>query len=229
VLESVSENLTDGNRSATASFSGRRVTWRRVAVVSCLGLALAEAIVVTACYAHERITLYVRRDESRVQDDPTDGRFAFFAPGIDRPPIKAAGEARVGDDEPILGVEIDGRARAYLIGAMSDKYRHVVNDVIGGRPVSVTYCDIRNCAVGFTGGRPGEPLALSQGGLFSGGMVVCVDKDEYAQETRKPVGRGVETPAFPYETMPLTRSTWGEWRRRHPQTDVCDDLPTAGG
>ncbi len=40
-------------------------------------------------------------------------------------------------DELVLGVEIDGDARAYSIPLLS---RHeVVNDVVGGRPIAVTW------------------------------------------------------------------------------------------
>lgn len=40
-------------------------------------------------------------------------------------------------DELVLGIEIDGDARAYSIPLLS---RHeVVNDVVGGKPVAVTW------------------------------------------------------------------------------------------
>jgi hypothetical protein len=101
----------------------------------------------------------------------------------------------------------------------------VINDIVGDRPISITYCDIRNSAVAFKGDRPGAPLSISQGGLFDGGMVLCVGKTEYAQETLRPLKRDASAPAFPYEPISPTRTTWGDWRRRHPETEICEDLP----
>lgn len=41
------------------------------------------------------------------------------------------------DDELIMGVEINGDARAYPVGYL--RTREMVNDVVGGTPVLVTY------------------------------------------------------------------------------------------
>ena len=49
-------------------------------------------------------------------------------------------------DQPVIGVTAGGRHRAYLVRALSlGAKSHIVNDVVGGVPVSVTYCDIYTC------------------------------------------------------------------------------------
>ena len=49
----------------------------------------------------------------------------------------AAAESWMNPDEPIIGVEIDGDARAYPTAMLS---RHeIVNDTVGGAPVAVTW------------------------------------------------------------------------------------------
>ncbi len=52
--------------------------------------------------------------------------------------VDAAGaEAWMNADEPIIGVEIDGDARAYPIAMLS---RHeIVNDTVGGAPIAATW------------------------------------------------------------------------------------------
>jgi hypothetical protein len=49
-----------------------------------------------------------------------------------------AAEARwIGEGDPVLAVELNGDAAAYPVGQVA--YHHVVNDVVGGVPVAVTY------------------------------------------------------------------------------------------
>ena len=48
-----------------------------------------------------------------------------------------AADENYGPDELILGVEIEGDARAYSVPLLS---RHeIVNDVVGGKPIAVTW------------------------------------------------------------------------------------------
>ena len=60
-------------------------------------------------------------------------------PAISNPSFLSAEEAgdQYGPDELVLGVEIDGDARAYSVPLLS---RHeIVNDVVGGKPIAVTW------------------------------------------------------------------------------------------
>lgn len=58
-------------------------------------------------------------------------------PAIDDPKLVAAEEADVGDDELVIGVEIEGEVRAYPIRVLSS--HEVVNDTIRGKPIAVTW------------------------------------------------------------------------------------------
>ena len=49
--------------------------------------------------------------------------------------------------EPVVVLEINGDARAYPIRAMV--WHEIVNDTVGGVPVSVTYCPLCNSAVTY--------------------------------------------------------------------------------
>ena len=61
-------------------------------------------------------------------------------PAIDNPEffpdIEAANE-NYNDGELVLGVEIDGDARAYSVPLLSS--HEIVNDVVGGKPIAVTW------------------------------------------------------------------------------------------
>jgi hypothetical protein len=60
-------------------------------------------------------------------------------PAIDNPQFLTAGEAdnEYDANELVLGIEIDGDARAYSIPFLSG--HEIVNDTVGGRPIAVTW------------------------------------------------------------------------------------------
>ena len=58
------------------------------------------------------------------------------------------------DDEPVISLDINGDRRAYLLAVMMK--HEIVNDEVGGRPVTVTYCPLCNTGIAFdrtVGGR----------------------------------------------------------------------------
>ena len=56
---------------------------------------------------------------------------------IYNPQFWKAAEARYEDDELVIGVEINGEAKAYAIGPLNA--REIVNDTLGGVPILVTW------------------------------------------------------------------------------------------
>jgi hypothetical protein len=99
-----------------------------------------------------------------------------------------------------------------------DAHAHVVNDVVGGVPISVTYCDLYRCTRVFTTITPGGPLDLSVGGVKSGGLILRVGGHSYRQDSGAPLQQ--DSPPFPYDLHLGEVRTWGQWRRAHPDTDV---------
>ncbi len=74
---------------------------------------------------------------------PRDG-----IPSIDRPKFKAASaETKLSDTEPVIGLEINGDARAYPLRILT--WHEIANDVVGGVPVAITYCPLCNAAIVF--------------------------------------------------------------------------------
>ena len=64
---------------------------------------------------------------------PRDG-----IPSIDDPVFAAADHDGISDGDVVLGVEIDGEARAYPLSILV--WHEIVNDAVGGTMISVTYC-----------------------------------------------------------------------------------------
>jgi hypothetical protein len=51
------------------------------------------------------------------------------------------------DDEPVVSLELNGDARAYPLGILIG--HEIVNDTVGGTPVTITYCPLCNSAIVF--------------------------------------------------------------------------------
>src|SRR5918996_2784283 len=74
---------------------------------------------------------------------PPDG-----IPPIDDPQFVTASDVRFLDDqEPVLAVEVNGEAKAYPLQIMT--WHEIVNDEVGGVPVTVTYCPLCNTGIAF--------------------------------------------------------------------------------
>ena len=75
---------------------------------------------------------------------PRDG-----IPPIDRPSFvePSAASAWLADNEPVVVYEENGDARAYPLQILI--WHEIVNDTVGGRPVTVTFCPLCNTAIAF--------------------------------------------------------------------------------
>lgn len=135
----------------------------------------------------------------------------FFAPGIRLPATEPAGSAAVRDNESVVGVSVGGHDRAYRLWAMCGRTVHVVNDVIDRVPVTVTYCNRRNCVRAFTMvGEPDEPLDGAVRGLQDGKMRISINDEVFLQEAE----------VVPVERLEVEVTTWKEWKAEHPETDI---------
>ena len=82
-------------------------------------------------------------DRIRSGGPPPDG-----IPPIDQPEFLAIGEVDwLEDNEPVIVLDIDGDARAYPIQILM--WHEIVNDEVGGAPVTVAYCPLCNSALAY--------------------------------------------------------------------------------
>ncbi|MDP1690685.1 MAG: DUF3179 domain-containing (seleno)protein [Burkholderiaceae bacterium] len=92
---------------------------------------------------------------------PKDG-----IPAIDRPRFVGADSAALAADDRVLGIVLNGVARAYPVRILN--WHEVVNDRFGERAVVVTYCPL--CGTGMAFDHPVVPgtAAAAQGFGVSG-------------------------------------------------------------
>ena len=75
---------------------------------------------------------------------PRDG-----IPPLDDPQFTTPEDASewLGDQEPVIALEINGDVRAYPLQILT--WHEIVNDVVGGVPISATFCPLCNAAIVF--------------------------------------------------------------------------------
>lgn len=151
----------------------------------------------------------------------------MLAPGISNPPIVPAEKATLAPEQPIVGVVVRGQARAYSLAALSHLTRHVVNDVLDGVPVTITYCDLHDCLRAYTAAPADTALPITQIGRSTDGLMLGYQGKTYAQASGRLLhGTG---PPLPFPSLPAERLSWGEWKKKYPKTSVYQgvEMPTA--
>ncbi len=189
-----------------------------------LALLLVEIVAVLAFYAVERSRLRAVEKEVTYpkpgEVKPEKRLWKFELSGLQKPQTLPATAAKLADGDEVIGLLVNGKPRAYWLKALKYPPWHIVNDVVVGVPVSVTYCDRTDCTRVYTSGQSSTPLDVNLAGLYGSEMVVKVGSVLYFQETGKPFEPGAGVPSLPYADYPWERTSWREWRQRHPETDV---------
>lgn len=148
-------------------------------------------------------------------------------PGIDDPQVTGASEGDwYPDDRPVLGVVIDGEARAYPRNIM--EVHEMVNDTLGGRDFALPYCTL--CGSGqlyFTDDLPGEfdrPFMRTSGLLSRSNKVMYDVVTGSVFDTF--TGRAVTGPLWEagvhLDQGTVITTTWGEWKAEYPNTTIVE-------
>ena len=157
---------------------------------------------------------------------PIDG-----IPALEDPPrVAAADGGFLSDRETVFGASAGGAHHAWPARYLS--WHEMVNDTVGGAPVSVSFCTLCNTAIAWSGSSPaGGRWTFGTSGLLYRSNKLMVDRQTWtlwSQLTGEPaVGNMADTPVR-LEMVPLTVTTWGEWRRAHPDTTVTKLDPSFG-
>ncbi|HVR42190.1 MAG TPA: DUF3179 domain-containing protein [Thermoanaerobaculia bacterium] len=145
-------------------------------------------------------------------------------PALDRPRfIEASRATWLSPDEPVFGVVVAGDARAYPERILA--WHEMANDRIGGRPVSLSYCTLCGAAIAYGGeASDGRTYTFGSSGFLYRSNKLMYDRRTgtlWSQLTGEPVfGPLVAKKLEPLRVLPLTVTTWREWRAAHPKTRV---------
>ena len=186
-------------------------------------LALLTTASLAAAVASEADTL--RTDTSKalvpLEEIISGGPPPDGIPAIDRPSFVTPADAArwIAPKEPVLALEIKGDARAYPLQILM--WHEIVNDVVGGVPVAVTFCPLCNSGIVFERVVNGTTLDFGTSGKLYKSDLVMYDRQSHSlwaqMEGRAIVGAraGVRLKLIPANTL-----SFEEWRVTHPTGKV---------
>lgn len=149
---------------------------------------------------------------------PPDG-----IPPIDTPefiPVDTA-DAWLDDAEPVVALEVGGEARAYPVQVLI--WHEIVNDTVGGLPVSVTYCPLCNSAVSYRRTIDGVETTFGTSGRLFASALVMYDRATESLWTHFD-GRAVVGVLTGRELEPIASPllSWADFKAAHPDGFVLD-------
>jgi hypothetical protein len=167
-------------------------------------------------FSSERVSK-IRLDEVRWGGVRQDGIPPLRSPNM----IKAAEADYLQDDNIVFGVVINSAARAYPKRILA--WHEMFVDTIGGVPVAGVYCTLCGTVIPYvtTYNDVNHQLGTS-------GFLYRSNKLMYDQATQSlwntlwgsPVIGPLVEQDITLERLSIVTTTWGEWRRRHPDTLV---------
>lgn len=146
---------------------------------------------------------------------PPDG-----IPSINDPVFTAADDppTNLDDGDPVFGVELNGEAKAYPQYVLV--WHEIVNDVVGGESVAITYCPLTGTAQGFY--RGDVEFGVS-GRLINSNLVMFDRPTESRWPQMLASGLSGSHRGEFLEEFQVTWTTWERWRETHPDTVVLTE------
>ncbi len=147
---------------------------------------------------------------------PKDG-----IPALDRPVFTSVAEADnwLADREPVILVQHGNDTRAYPYQILI--WHEIVNDVVAGVPLAVTFCPLCNTALTFRRTHRGKVLDFGTTGRLRHSDLVMYDRQTeswWQQATGEAiVGRYAGDTLDPYPSQTVS---WGDVKRAHPRGRV---------
>ena len=174
---------------------------------------------------HRRMTFGWETDFSKHSVPYTE--ILSGGPGRDGiPPIDKPKFADVADppeymkgDEPVVSLEINGEARAYPLAILI--WHEIVNDEVGGVPVTVTYCPLCNTAIVFDRRLHGRVLDFGTTGNLRMSDLIMWDRQTqswWQQITGEAIVGELTGSRLTFIPAPLV--SWDEFRQAYPDGEV---------
>ncbi len=153
--------------------------------------------------------------EIRSGGPPKDG-----IPSIDDPQFLPVSEITdIGEEEPVVTVSLEGVTRAYPLRILM--WHEIVNDVIGERAVTITYCPLCNSAVVYDREVGDQILDFGTTGKLRNSDLVMYDRQTQSW-WQQFIGEAIvgEMTGTKLTTIPARVESFSRFRDRYPDGDV---------
>lgn len=160
-------------------------------------------------------SLTVPRQDVAGGGPPRDGIPALTDPAF----IRAAQATWLHDDARVLGVVLNGVAKAYPLDILA--WHEIVNDRFGKQPILVTYCPLCFTGMAFEADAGGRRRVFGVSGLLYNSNVLLYDHATNSLWSQV-LGRAVSGPlaGTKLEMIAADNTSWPVWRKAHPDTLV---------
>jgi len=160
----------------------------------------------------------------RLEEIVWGGARVDATPALDNPKMISAVDAEyLSPDDLVFGVEIGGEARAYPLRILG--WHEVVNDVVGGAPVTLAYSPLADAGILYATQVAGsdQPVTFGTSGLIYRSNNLLYDRATdslWNQFTGRPVVGPLVGSDLSLKVLPLVTTPWHLWRARHPASKV---------
>ena len=129
------------------------------------------------------------------------------------------------DKDLVFGISINGDTRAYPLRIMD--WHEMLNDTIGGIPVSLAYCTLCGSGILYKTNRKNnqDPFVFGSSGFLYRSNKLMYDQETHSlwnQFSGKPVVGTLADSGLELEVLPLVITSWKDWRSQYPETKVLD-------
>lgn len=237
--------------------SSRRINIHQHAFISAGWLLAIAFVLVSAIVILQTLYLVYTRNQNIIGDGrnvesyrfdlstclvPEDqivagGAIKDRVPTLDNPPMITPEEVEKFNEEErgkylvsndiVFGVEINGDARAYPMRVLV--WHEIVNDVVGGVPVAVTYNYLTDSGIVYNRNVAGQTLTFGFSGLLYNSNSLFYDRQDSIENESlwsQILGKAVTGPAAAagktLEVIPSQRVHWSVWKSMYPKTKVLD-------
>ena len=141
-------------------------------------------------------------------------------PSIDNPVFADVANSQfMSDSDTVIGLEINGEAKAYPLFILV--WHEIVNDKVGGTPVSVTYCPLCYTNQVFERVINDQEVEFGTSGKLYNSNLLMYDRltDSYWSQALGLAVKG-ELTGYQLDLVPFDVITWGDWKKLHPDTLV---------
>lgn len=130
-----------------------------------------------------------------------------------------AGDTFLSPTTLVLGVTFGGEARAHPHNVFW--WHEIVNDVVGGRSLALSYCPLTGSGMVYDPVIGGQTLNFGVSGLLFDNNLVLFDRATESLWSQMRVEGICGTFARTVPTLlPVVQSTWAAWKALHPATTV---------
>ncbi len=133
--------------------------------------------------------------------------------------LESSGAAYLREEDLVLGVVVNGEAKAYPHNM--GWWHEIINDVIGGQPIVVSFCPLTGTGLIFFGqAADGSRIHCGVSGLLFNNNLIMYDRRDrtlYPQMLHVPVD-GPRSEEL--HLMPVIETTWRYWKQLYPNSKV---------